>query len=199
MNFGKLFVVFILGMFLFSFVSAGVGISWSQESVLVPENEKTCLTYKIYNPWEGDVTAEIKVSDSLRPIIEGMRSETRVIPAQTSSDEAIPVTFCFKTPVVYEKDCAFGSMFCKQECGMEMKTYEGEVEVLEVVSDDVIVGSSGSASEMSISAPLRVRVQCIPHGVSYRPLYALIAVVAVAFLIWNLSKDRKKKTKKKRR
>ncbi len=31
-------------------VSAGVGIKWDKESVLVNEGEKTCLTYQVYNP-----------------------------------------------------------------------------------------------------------------------------------------------------
>ena len=54
MKLNKLFVLAIALVYCFSLVSAGVGISWNQESILIPEEEQTCLPYKVYNPWEDD-------------------------------------------------------------------------------------------------------------------------------------------------
>lgn len=62
--------VLIVGLFMIlPMVSAGVGISWDRESALVPENTKTCLTYKVYNPWDKDATVRISLSDTLHEIV----------------------------------------------------------------------------------------------------------------------------------
>ena len=99
---GAILIIAVFG----SIVSAGIGISWSQETSLVPEKTKTCLTYKIYNPWPEDSYVQVGLSDSLMEIADKMEADVTFIPKETSSSEAIPVEFCFKTPRVYEEDCA---------------------------------------------------------------------------------------------
>ena len=191
--------IFIVSIFflmlVLPMVSAGVGISWDRESALVPEKTKTCLTYKVYNPWPKDVYAQIKLSDELQGIVKSSSSDVQFIPNQTSSKEAIPVTFCFKTPNVYQRDCLIGdSLICKQECKEDLKMFEGEVEVVELSEDQAkIGGAGGSKTTMSVSAPLRVRVQCIPHGRNYSVVYGLVALIAGILLLINVLRSRKKK------
>jgi len=191
-------LVFVF-MLIVPMVSAGVGISWDRESSLVPENTKTCLTYKVYNPWEEDSYVQIKVSDALTDIIKSAESETKFVPKQTSSSEAMPVTFCFKTPKVYARDCLIGdSLICKQTCEEPMKLYQGEVEVIELSEEEAKIGGTagGSATQMSVSAPLRVRVQCIPHDRNYSAVYVLIALIAGILLALNIMKQKKKSKRK---
>lgn len=197
----KIFLVALLVLTaIFPLVSAGVGISWDKESVLIPEGDKNCLTYKVYNPWPKESFVQIKVSEELNEVISSGESETKKIPIETSRAEAIPVTFCFKTQKVYEKDCAlFGFGLCKQECLEETKLYSGEVEVIELTEQEAISGGTGgSRTTMSVSAPLNVRVQCIEHDRKYGFIYITIALIAGILLAINLLRRRKIKEKKKK-
>ena len=190
------FLAFALVLVILPFASAGVGISWDKETSLVPENTKTCLTYKVYNPWPEDSTVQIELSDTLMEIVNYIESESKFVPKETSSKEAIPVEFCFKTPKVYEQDCLlFNKLVCKQECLDEMKIYSGDVEVIDIGNLDVSGGSGGSATAVSVSAPLKIKVQCMAHKRNYSLIYILIAVIAGILLAINLLK--KKKDKKK--
>jgi hypothetical protein len=195
--------VFLVGVFMvLPMVSAGVGISWDRESALVPENTKTCLTYKVYNPWDSDTNVQIVLSDTLQEIVSSQESENKFIPAQTSSSNAIPVTFCFKTPRVYDADCLIGGgngVICKQECTEDRKVFEGEVEIKEVNDADLEgAGAGGSKTSISVSAPLRVRVQCVEHGRNYSLVYLFVGIVAAVLLSLNLLKSSKKKDSKKK-
>ena len=148
--------VFVLCL-IFPMVSAGVGLSWDQESAMVAEKTKTCLTYKVYNPWPEDVYTQIQLSEELTEILRSADSETKFIPKDTSSGQAIPITFCFKTPSVYQEDCLIGkSLLCKQECTEEMKTYSGEVQVIELTEAEAN-GNTGSKTQMSDCALLRMK------------------------------------------
>lgn len=182
-------------MIILPMVQAGVGISWDRESALVPEKTKTCLTYKVYNPWPTDVYAQIKLSDELMEIVRSSDSEVQFIPKETSSSEAIPVTFCFKTPSVYEKDCLIGDdLICKKECSEELKIFEGEVEVIEMSENEAkISGAGGSKTTTSVSAPLRVRVQCVPHARNYSIVYGLVALIAGTLLLLNVLRSKRRK------
>ena len=171
-NLKVLLGLLVIVLIILPFVSAGVGISWNKETSLVPESTKTCLTYKVYNPWPDDSNVRIELSESLMEIVNYIESESKFVPKDTSSKEAIPVEFCFKTPNVYKKDCLlFNKLICKQDCGEEMKIYEGEVEVLELGNQDVSGGTGGSATAVSVSAPLRIKVQCIKHARNYSLIY----------------------------
>lgn len=193
-------LVLILMVFV-PLVSAGPGIKWSQESSLVPEKTSTCLTYEVYNPWEGDSYVQIKLSEELDEIVKSSESETKFVPSQTSSSEALPIEFCFKTPNVYTRDCLIGDMFiCEQTCSEPMKTYEGQVEVIELSEEEAKIGTGagGSATQMSVSAPLRVRVQCTPSDRNYGIVYALVALIAGILLWINIANSKQKKKSKKK-
>jgi|GEM_PF-6690187 len=190
-------MIFLLGM-LIPLISAGVGISWDKESALVPEGTKTCLTYKVYNPWPQDTAVSVELSTSLQEILSSTEGEITLIPKDTSSVNAIPVTFCFRTPKIYEKDCWIGNFaICKQECNGELKTYEGEVEVVEA-SGGEFKGAQGSATRISVSAPLRVRVQCIEHKRNFTLIYVVVAIIALILLLLGIFKKKKSKSSKRK-
>jgi len=179
-------------------VSAGIGLKWEQESALIPEDSNVCLTYGVYNPWPSDSYVQIGLSDSLQEIVDSTDVKVESIPKYTFSNSSIPIKFCFKTPSVYNQDClVFGKFLCKQECSEEMKIYSGEVEVFEVNEATVLSGGSGgSATSMSISAPLRVKVKCIAHSRNYSLVYALVGIIALLVLLWKIYKKNIKKNKK---
>jgi len=197
MNLKKLFIVFSMFVLVFPLVSAGVGISWNKETSLVPENTKTCLTYKVYNPWPDDSYVEIELSEELLPIVSYVESETKFVPKNTPSSEAIPVEFCFKTPRIYEQDCLlFDKLICKQDCLEDMQIYSGEVIVLESNDYKSSGGSGGSATAISVSAPLKVKVQCVAHKRNYSLIYIVVVLIAGILLAINLLNKKRKKNKK---
>ncbi|NCO18084.1 hypothetical protein AUJ61_00550 [Candidatus Pacearchaeota archaeon CG1_02_30_18] len=191
----SLSVIFLLVL---PMVSAGIGLKWEQESALIPEDSNVCLTYGVYNPWPSDSYVQIGLSDSLQEIVDSTDVKVESIPKYTFSNSSIPIKFCFKTPSVYNQDClVFGKFLCKQECSEEMKIYSGEVEVFEVNEATVLSGGSGgSATSMSISAPLRVKVKCIAHSRNYSLVYALVGIIALLVLLWKIYKKNIKKNKK---
>jgi len=189
-------IILILVISILPFISAGVGISWDKESALVPENTKACLTYKVYNPWPQDTYVAVELSDELQSILSSTEGEVTFIPKETSSSNAIPVTFCFRTPRIYERDCWIGSLaICKQTCEEELKTYSGEVEVIEAGAEG-FEGAQGSATRISVSAPLRVKVQCVEHKRNFTLIYLVVAIIAAILLILGIIKKRKKSKSK---
>ncbi|MDA3836766.1 MAG: hypothetical protein PF542_04035 [Nanoarchaeota archaeon] len=190
--------VFILCL-IFPLVSAGVSVKWGQESILVPEKTKDCLTYEVYNPFPEDAYNQVKVSEELTEFLVSSEAEVKFIPKNTPSTESLSIEFCFKTPKVYEEDCLIGnSLLCKQECGVDMVQYSGEVEVIELTETEASE-ASGSETRMSVSAPLNVKVQCVPHKTNYSAVYVLIALIAGILLVVNIVNSKKgaKKSKKK--
>lgn len=190
-------VMLLVSIFLVTtYVSAGVGISLTQQSILVFEGEENCIIYSVYNPFPGTSTVKLEVSEELKDILKSQGSDTVDIPAETGSDSAIPVNFCFKVPRVYEMDCAIGNFLCKQTCHEERKEYVGEVLVQTIPSDG---SGSGSATKATVSAPLTVRVQCQESRTNYTIIYALIALISAGITVYLLSqKNAKKKPSKKK-
>ena len=190
-----IFLAFAL--FLIPVVSAqsGVGLAWNKESALVAQNTKTCLTYNVYNPYPNSTYAKIVLSQDMQNILTSSSSQARLIPGNTPSSAGVPVKLCFKTPKVYPKDCWIGnSLICKQTCNGTMKTYSGDVEAVQVSAAEFKSGGSGgSRTQMSVSAPIRVRVQCVPHGRNFTLIYVLILVIASILLALNIRKHRSSK------
>lgn len=176
----NLFLVVLIGLFLMilpvNFVSAGVGIVLERESLLVDEGEKACLVYGVYNPWPEESIVSIELSEQLKGIIVQQESETKIIPANTASANAIPVNFCFMAPKIYSEDCLVGNYLCKQDCKEEQKTYSGEVLVKSVSSKANVTG--GSTTAMAVSAPLSIKVKCSAHSRNFTLVYIIIAVIA---------------------
>jgi len=188
-----------LAMLSVNFVSAGVGIKWEQESFLINDGERTCLTYSVYNPWPEDSYVKLELPENLKNLLISQEAETKLVPANTPSASAIPVKFCFKTPAVYERDCWVGSFICKQECMEEQKVYEGDVSVKSVPGNTEISGSGGSATQMSVSAPLKLKIVCNAHKRDFTLVYAILAVVSlVAIVIILYRKYRKPEAERKK-
>ncbi len=191
-------ILVVLMLSIFPLVSAGVGVSWNKETALIPEKSDVCLTYGVYNPWPKDSYIKIKLSDSLKEIVESSDAKVDSIPKYTYSNSSIPVKFCFRTPDVYKEDCLlFDKFLCKQTCSEPIKIYSGELEVLEVNEATVKSGGSGgSSTSMSVSAPLRVKVQCLKHARNYSLIYLLVGLIALLILIWRIYVRKKGKRKK---
>ena len=180
-------------MMIIPVVSAGVGIKWDRESVLIDEKERTCLNYNVYNPWPDETYVQIELSDELKDILTLQEVETKLIPANTASSESIPVEFCFEAPVVYEKDCWLAGRFiCEQECLEEQKVFEGEVIVRSVPPPADIAGSGGSVTSMAVSAPLRLKIKCNAYKRNFTLIYILLMVFSLIVLISLLYKKYRK-------
>lgn len=195
----EVMLVFVFAILLvLPFVSAGVGIKWSQESFLVNQGEKTCISYSVYNPWTEDSYVKIELPDNLKTVLVSQEAETKMVPANTSSKDAIPIGFCFKSPEVYPKECVLG-IICKQQCPSEQKVYEGEVSVVSVPSSNQISGSGGSTTQMAVSAPLKLKIQCLAHGYDFTIVYIIVAVIAgLAIIIILYRKYRRPESERKK-
>ena len=173
-------ILLVMVIMLSSFVLAGVGIKWGQESALINERGKTCMTYQVYNPWPEDTFVTIELSDELNEILTLQEVETKLVPADTASSEAIPIEFCFKVPRVYERDCwLFGSLICKQDCNEEQKIYSGEVSVKSVPSE---INGGGSATQMAVSAPLNIKIKCNAHPRNFSLIYIIITLISLTII-----------------
>ncbi len=196
------FFVLLVVLFQISFVFAGVGIKWDKESALINENDRTCLTYYVYNPWNEDTTVKVELSDEtgdLNSIVTEQESETKLVPANTSSKDALPIEFCFSAPEIYERDCLVGGLMCELVCEGDQREYVGEVVVKSVPEQTEIGGAGGSTTTMSVSAPLKIKVRCNPYERNYTVFYALIAVlclIVITLLIYRKYKGPKSRRKK---
>jgi hypothetical protein len=180
---------FLITVFLTSFVSAGVGIKWGQESVLVNENQETCLSYSVYNPWPDDTKVTIELSNELSEVLTLQSADTKLIPSNTASNQAIPVRFCFKSPKVYQEDCILGdSLLCQQKCSQEQVVYEGEVIVKSLPTPQ----AGGSSTSSSVSAPMKIKIRCNPYSRDLTLIYTLIAAISFIVIVVVLYKKYRK-------
>lgn len=191
-------LLFVLMFFVgVSFVSAGVGIKSYQESLLLGEGEKGCLNVGAYNPFVTDTYVLVGVSEELQEVLTKQSADTKLLPAKTSSDDALNLEFCFKVPRVYSRDCLVGDFICEQTCTEDQKVYEGEVFLQSVPAPTEIGGTGGSSTKMSVSHPMRIRVACEAHSRDYTLVYVLVALICAIVIAWTLfSKYRKPKAQR---
>lgn len=186
----KIILLVVIVIMLSSFISAGVGIKWGQESALVNEREKTCLSYDVYNPWPDDTYVTIELSEELKEILIMQEAETKLVPKNTASSEAIPIEFCFKSPRVYERGCWLANtLICKQDCNEEQKVYSGEVVVKSVASP---IEGGGSATTMAVSAPLNVKIRCNVCPRNFTLIYVTVIIISLIVIGLILQKKYKK-------
>ncbi len=200
-----LYLIIILNVY---FVSAesGVGIRSYQESILLRENQEGCVSVGAYNPFNEDTKVIVGISDELKEVLILQEAESKLLPAFTSSNDAIPLKFCFKVPKFYQRDCSIGSFICELTCNEPQKEYSGEISLTTQPSSTDIGGAGGSATKLSVSTKLNVRVECIPHPREYTAVYvslALISVFVVGFVLFKryrkpkVQRDREKLMKLK--
>jgi hypothetical protein len=175
----KIFGLMLVSIiFCIALASAGLGIKYSQQSALVNEGGEACLTYSVYNPWEEDTYATVGLSSNLLEILTVQEAEAKNLPAHTSSDNAIPIEFCFKVPQVYSKDCSVGPFICEQTCTEDKVEYVGEVVVSSLPNPTQMGGAGSSSTQYSVSAPLTIRIACTAHARDYLLLYVAIALIS---------------------
>ena len=193
LNSRKVGLIFVMLIMFSSFVLAGPGVKWSRESALVEGGSKDCMTYSVYNPWPRDSFFKISLSEDFEDFKIFNKIDEQFVPQNTMSVDAIPVEFCFKTPKICEYDCwLFDKFICEQNCPEERKEFTGKVVVNEV-SDPALSGG-GSATRMSVSAPLTVRVDCVPRSRNYSLIYIFVVLIATVLLVINLVKNKKNKS-----
>jgi hypothetical protein len=176
----------------------GVGLSWDRETLIINEGEETCIDYGIYNPWDEDVNAQLTLSPELSAIATEVDSEIKYVVAQTWHNKSIPIRLCFKVDNVYEKDCLIGNQVCAQTCSVPEKAYEGSVGAQEI-KDVTGTGGTGSATNLAVSVPLKLRVRCAPHTREYILLWLIILVAAaIGFIITLWYKKRKPPIERKK-
>lgn len=163
----------------------GIGIKWTEESAFVSEGQKKCLNYGIYNPFDTDVTGFLTATKDLEALYES--EDPKLIPAETSSSEAIPTEICFEIPKLYNEESILG-LFKKRSCDEQQVTLTGEVMAAYKLGDAT---GTGSITGASFAAPLRLKVTCNPLERDMLPLYVvLIAILMV--LIGIALKNRKR-------
>ncbi len=184
-------LILFFGLFILlaglSFVSAGVGIKKYQESIMVNEGEEGCVKVGAYNPFSTDTYVNIGVSEPLKEVLTLQEADTKLLPGGTSSSSAIDMQFCFKVPKVYTRDCSIGSFICALSCDEPQKEYVGDI-FLQTVAGDSAAEGGGSATAMSVSQDMNVRVACNPHPRDYTLIYivvALISIIVVGSILFN--------------
>jgi len=133
----------------------GIGLKWGTEGETVQEDVKHCVTYFLYNPFDTDVMGYLKASGELEELVEA--EEAKLIPAGTSSDEAIATAICFNVPKIYEETCGLGGFSCERLCEEPQKIYKGEVQAAYNLN---YAGGTGSATGTSVSARMKLLVNC---------------------------------------
>jgi len=191
--------IIVLTFVMIGFVSAGVGIKWTQESFIVAEDEKACLTYSVYNPWPEESYVRIELPENLKELLVSQEAETKFVPSNTASVDAIPISFCFKSPKVYAEECIIGGFLCKKECKEEQKVYTGEISVKSVPGNTEMSGSGGSATQMSVSAPLRLKITCTPHSTDFSLIYIILAIIALIAIVIILYRRYRKPEKERKK
>lgn len=177
-----------------AYARKGVGIVVNSQAEVVDENKQICLDYGIYNPWDEDVKAALETQGDINNILSNYQSEEKIIPAGTTHSNALPVKLCFRVTDVYKDDCLIGNLLCQQTCQSPQVTYNGEVAVVEKSQQNQ--DSTGSQTNLGVSAPLAIKVRCQKSPRNYTPLWAgLFVLVLLIFIIWILIKNKKSKTK----
>ncbi len=168
-----------------------VGIVWTTEKEMVNELSPQCITYGVYNPSADDAVVMLSVSDSLKPVVQGVVSHSQLVAAGTKHDQAVQLELCFQVPKVYEADCLAGDFLCQQSCTQDEVSYTGEIMAVEVNSENE--GLMGSATTVGASVPLTLRVRCNPYTRDFSPVYLTVIVVAAAGIAARIYTKKKKK------
>lgn len=190
---GFLFVLFVvIALFSTTLVDArkGVGIKWDLNTLIVQEGKPVCVDYGVYNPWDEDVNIALELGPELSSVITDTTfSEPKLVKAYTSSQDAVPVTLCFKTENVYEKDCVFGPFLCAQKCSGPEKSYEGEVVAVEV-KNATVQGAFGSSTSIGVSTKLKLKVSCTPFSRDWTVVFGVLFVIAILIVVYALRRRR---------
>ena len=154
----------------------GVGIFVTTESAIVNEGQVNCVNYSVYNPFSNDTSIYMTASDALTPFVKD--TQPILVPANTLHDKAIPVSLCFNIPKVYKEDCMAG-IVCQKTCGEPQVTYVGSAVAVMAKTPNEIASTAGSSTQASASAPLTLKVACVPKAMNWMPVIAIVIVIAI--------------------
>lgn len=183
----RVLTVVVLFLFLAGTVSAdvGIGLKWFTEAEVVNEGEQKCVTYGIYNPFDTDVTGFLTATRELEGFYQA--EEPKLIPAHTSSNEAISAQMCFNVPKVYKEEFYFGYL-PQRQCSEDEIMLKGEVMAAYMLSGRA---GTGSVTGVSFAAPMMLRVRCTPLERNWMPVFILIVLVMVVGIIVLVYLDRR--------
>ncbi|MFH1978211.1 MAG: hypothetical protein ABIJ92_02715 [Candidatus Aenigmatarchaeota archaeon] len=202
LRYAVIFVISLLLMPALVLADVGIGIGWTTESESVHEESTKCVTYNLYNPFDQDVNGRIEALGQIKDMSEA--EEPKIIPAGTSSKEALPTEICFTPPKVYQDDCILGPLLCSRTCDENQELIEGDYEVIR--SGDLIThvlyrgevqaaydlkhrGGTGSATGSSISATMKIIVPCeilekdALTGLILHPASVYVGVIVIVIII----------------
>lgn len=157
--------------------SVGIGLKWDVESTIIKEESTSCVIYRLYNPFDSNVTGYLQALGEIKDL--ALPIEAQLVPAGTSSVDALEADICFSIPNVYKEDCILGPLLCERKCDEPPVQYNGEVQGAYNLGG---IGGTGSATGSSVSAPLRITAGCEQLTRDWTPVYAAIAIVVIAII-----------------
>ena len=156
------------------YAAPGAGLVYGLESQVVESNQKFCVTYGVYNPFDIDSQIELGAEGEILDFVES--TDTKFVAAGTLKDDAVEAQICFKSPDIRVENCAIPGILCKYECSITSKSYDGQVLASPDVPNELT--ASGSAVGMSIAAPFSILVKCEESDYNYIPLVLIIGGIA---------------------
>ncbi len=158
----------------------GIGITYFQESLTLGEFEENCVTYKIYNPFNSDVTAKISVAGDIEPLMTTIEPNNFLLKAYDGSpdDNNQKLKNNKETKVCFKSKIFRWPPFYPQKL---------EGVILAGAMPGGISGS-GSSTVSSVQAPLFLRVGSMKTFKTFIFTTGLLIIIMVFFLLKLLKK-----------
>lgn len=170
----------------------GAGLSYGIESDIVSSNQKLCVEYGLYNPFDVDSKISLSAEGEISEFV--FSSDSLDVPAGTSIDDAYNAKICYQAPDLRIKKCKVPFILCEYKCEIEEKLYTGQV----LASPESVssMQSTGSAVGMSIAAPFSLLVKCEAADYNYWPIIFIALSILLLIIIFLILRWRRKKARK---
>ena len=182
-----LFIFFLLFLSIIK-ADVGVGITYTYEELfLTDEFQENCINYKIYNPFDTDVTAIISVDGEIAPLVTRIEPKQFFLPAFNGSDKDIPGKLANNQPI---KVCF------KPKLLRWLPFYPINLNGVVIAgAARGNVAGTGSSTVSSVQAPLILRVG------SMRSFYnfVIVSVIIIVVLIILVMKAKNKIPKREKK
>ena len=175
-----LFIFFLLFLSIIK-ADVGVGITYTYEELfLTDEFQENCINYKIYNPFDTDVTAIISVEGEISPLVTRIEPNNFFLPAFNGSDKDIPGKLANNQPI---KVC-FKPKLLRWPPFYPLNLNG----VIIVGAARGNVAGTGSSTVSSVQAPLILRIGSMKTFYNF----VIVLVIIIAFLIIIIMKAKNK-------
>jgi len=185
----KGFLVLILFLFIISVVKAtvGVGITYGNEELFLNEFKENCITYKIYNPFDSDVTATVDVGGGIASLVTKIEPKQLYLPGfiGLDNDTVAKLANNKETKVCFKPNTLRWPPF--------YPVIISGVVLAKAARGDV--SGTGSATVSSVQAPLTLRIGSMK--IFYN--FIIILVIIIALIIIFVLRMKKKLPKRKRK